>query len=254
MEGIISVLIGITCFFLLPDTPTLSGRWLKPGEIRFLNLIHQATRGSKLGELADAEQDKQPFWQVMRQVIMDGKIYLQVLVYCSNSVPNYALKFTMPQIIRNMGFTSTNAQLLTAPPYLLGAFNAVLVSALGDRFSLRSPFILGPQSFVIIAYSVLFVKAANIEDNVPLCYVMVTIACMGIYPIIPGRKRDPMSTIPLADETQLSIPGASTTSLARRSATLVAHTSSLGSVPFLIMTLQTPTNNVQGTCGGIVGS
>lgn len=86
MEGIISVLIGVTCFFLLPDTPSLSGRWLKPGEIRFLNLIHQATRGSKLGELADAEQDKEPFWQVMRKVILDGKIYLQVLVYCSNSV------------------------------------------------------------------------------------------------------------------------------------------------------------------------
>jgi MFS family permease len=91
----------------------------------------------------------------------------------------------MPQIIRNMGFTSTNAQLLTAPPYLLGAINAVLVSAFADRFSLRSPFILGPQSLVIVAYSVLFVKAADIADNIPLCYAMVTIACMGIYPIIP---------------------------------------------------------------------
>lgn len=188
MEGIVSVLIGISCFFLLPDTPSLSGRWLKPGEIKFLNLIHQATRGSTLGQLADAEQNKQTFWQTFRQVALDGKIYLQVLVYTSNSVPNYAFKFTMPQIIRNMGFTSTNAQLLTAPPYLLGAITAVVVSALGDRFSMRSPFILGPQSLVIVAYSVLFVKAANIADNIPVCYAMVTIACMGIYPIIPGTR------------------------------------------------------------------
>lgn len=126
--------------------------------------------------------------------MLDGKIYLQVLVYASNSVPNYAFKFTMPQIIRNMGFTSTNAQLLTAPPYMLGAFNAVFVSALADRFTIRSPFILGPQTLVIVAYSVLFVKAANIADNIPLCYAMVSIACMGIYPIIPGKFQSPRQT------------------------------------------------------------
>ena len=201
VEGIISVLIGISCFWLLADTPSLSGRWLKPGEIRFLNLIHQATRGSSLGELADKEKNKIPFWQTARQVVLDGKIYLQVLVYASNSVPNYgrsspprimcnkltaiAFKFTMPQIVRNMGFTSTKAQLLTAPPYLLGAINAVLVSALADRFTMRSPFILGPQVLVIVAYSVLFVYAADISNNIPTCYAMVTLACMGIYPIIP---------------------------------------------------------------------
>jgi cyanate permease len=98
-----------------------------------------------------------------------------------------AFKFQLPQIVRNMGFTSTNAQLLTAPPYLLGAINAVFVSWLADRFTLRSPFILGPQMLVVVAYAVLFVKAANIADNIPVCYAMVSLACMGIYPIIPGK-------------------------------------------------------------------
>lgn len=102
----------------------------------------------------------------------------------SNSVPNYALKFTMPQIIRNMGFTSTNAQLLTAPPYMMGAITAVVVAGFADKSSKRFPFILGPQALLIVAYSVLFVKAANIEDNIPLCYVMVVFACMGVYPIM----------------------------------------------------------------------
>jgi MFS family permease len=91
IEGIVSVLIGMSVFYLLPDTPSLSGRWLEPGEIRFLNLIHQATRGSSLGELADAEKKKMTFWETARQVVFDGKIYLQVLVYCSNSVPNYGM-------------------------------------------------------------------------------------------------------------------------------------------------------------------
>lgn len=188
IEGLASVIIGASCFFLLPDTPNLSSRWLKPDEIRFLNLIYQATRGSKRDELAEEGREKKSFakWSVVKQVFTDKHLYLQTFVYWSNAVPNYALKFTMPQIIRNMGFTSTNAQLLTAPPYFLGACNAILVSLLADKFTRRMPFIVSPQSLLIIAYSVLFVKAADIADNVPLCYVMVAVACMGVYPIIPG--------------------------------------------------------------------
>lgn len=188
IEGIASVVIGASCFFLLPDTPSLSSKWLKPEEIRFLNLSYQATRGSKRDELAEEGGNKKSLakWSTVKQVLTDKHLYLQVFVYWSNAIPNYALKFTMPQIIKNMGFTSTNAQLLTAPPYFLGAISAVITSLIADRFTRRMPFIVTPQSFLIIAYSVLFVKAANIAQNVPLCYVMVALACIGVYPIIPG--------------------------------------------------------------------
>jgi nitrate/nitrite transporter NarK len=92
----------------------------------------------------------------------------------------------MPQIIRNMGFTSTRAQLLTAPPYACGAISALVSSLLADRFTWRMPFIVSAQSLLVIAYSILFVKAADIESNVPLCYFSVFLACTGIYPILPG--------------------------------------------------------------------
>jgi MFS family permease len=188
MEGIVSVVIGLLVLVLLPDTPSLSTRWLNPGEIRFLNLIHQATRGSKRDELVrtDNKSVKRRRWGTFIQVISDPKIYLQAIVYMSNSVPNFALKFTMPQIVRNMGFTSTNAQLLTAPPYFAGAFASIFFAAFADRSKYRFPFIIGPQCLAVIGYAVLFVKADKIESNVAVCYVMVVFACMGIYPIIPG--------------------------------------------------------------------
>ncbi|KAK5104619.1 hypothetical protein LTS08_002510 [Lithohypha guttulata] len=186
IEGIVSVIIGAGCFLLLPDTPSLSSRWLKPDEIRFLNLKFQATRGSARDELAEKKPRSTPRGSVVMQVLTDKHLYLQALVFMSNSVPNYGLKFTMPQIIRNMGFTSTNAQLLTAPPYFLGAFSALFCSFLADRFTWRMPFIVSCQSLLLVAYSVLFVKAPKISDNVPLCYVMVAFACMGVYPIIPN--------------------------------------------------------------------
>lgn len=188
IEGIASIAVGIGCFFLLPDAPSLS-RWLQPGEVRFLNLIHQATRGSSRDHLAEKQEKKSIDWHSIRQVLLDGKIYLQAFAYSSNTVPNYGLKFTMPQIIRNMGFTSTNAQLLTAPPYILGALSAIGVSALSDRAKRRAPYILGPQVLLIVAYSVLCAKAPEIANNVATCYTMVIFACVGIYPIIPGKTQ-----------------------------------------------------------------
>lgn len=107
------------------------------------------------------------------------------IIYWSNTVPNNALKFTMPQIIRNMGYTSTHAQLLTIPPYCIGAMSAFGSSFFADRFSWRMPFIVGPQLIVVVAYSVLFNKAADIVKSVPACYFSVCLACLGLYPINP---------------------------------------------------------------------
>lgn len=88
-----------------------------------------------------------------------------------------------------MSFTSTTAQLLTAPPYSLRAISAIGLSALSDRAKRRAPYILGPQVLLIVAYSVLCAKAPQIANNVATCYTMVIFACAGIYPIIAGKPQ-----------------------------------------------------------------
>jgi MFS family permease len=76
LEGILSVAVGIASFFLLPDSPGTAS-WLKPDE---------------------GEKDKKHHWKTLWQVLCDKQLYLQALVFASNSVPNYGLKFTMPQV------------------------------------------------------------------------------------------------------------------------------------------------------------
>jgi hypothetical protein len=48
------------------------------------------------------------------------------------------------------------------------------------------PIIVGGQVLVIIANSIQFVYAADIANNVALCYFCVFMALAGAYPIIPG--------------------------------------------------------------------
>jgi MFS family permease len=115
LEGILSVVVGISCFFLLPDSPGTAS-WLKPDEARFLELMHVSSRGAKFTH--EGEKDKKYHWKTLWQVLCDKQLYLQALVFASNSVPNYGLKFTMPQVSLPPSYYNTHnmAPPLTNPP------------------------------------------------------------------------------------------------------------------------------------------
>lgn len=51
-------------------------------------------------------------WSLLWDIVSDWQFYLMVFNYWSNTVPTYGLKFTMPQIMKNMGFTNSDAQLM----------------------------------------------------------------------------------------------------------------------------------------------
>lgn len=181
--------MAVICYLLLLDSPSLSPGWLTPDEIRFLE-VRQMTKdnhGSSTGGFS---------MRVVWNVLTDWKIYLLIFANWSNAVPNYALKFTMPSIIESMGFKSADAQLLTIPPYAVGAISAYGFSVFADRYSWRMPFILVPQLTLIIAFSILFSKAGDIESNVALCYFGVCLSCFGMYPILPGVNAWNVCNIP----------------------------------------------------------
>lgn len=104
LEGLATVAMGIAVFWLLPDSPEhAAGRWLTHDEARFLRLNHIATRGLKKQPaegISKAEKRKDKI-SILGQVARDWQIYLQAMIFASNAVPNYGLKFTMPQILKN---------------------------------------------------------------------------------------------------------------------------------------------------------
>lgn len=185
IEGIASVIAGVCCFLFLLDTPALSSHWLDDEEIRYLELRQIAHHGvtNQIREI-----EKQRKWGIMKSVFLDWHLYCLIAVYWSNSAPNYGLKFSMPQIIKGMGYTSSNAQLLTIPPYTVGAIASLLSGIYSDRIRWRMPFIVIPLLVVIISYAILFAKSEAIKDNIGVCYFAICLACAGLYPITPGAN------------------------------------------------------------------
>lgn len=92
-------------------------------------------------------------------------------------------KFTLPTITKAMGFSDTNAQLTSAPPYVAAAISAIVFARLSDRFYWRMPFVAIPMIIVAIAYSIIISLNGELEAKRGVAYFAVVLAVVGIYPI-----------------------------------------------------------------------
>ncbi|OJJ34422.1 hypothetical protein ASPWEDRAFT_184914 [Aspergillus wentii DTO 134E9] len=184
LEGIATVCLGVSCFFLLIDSPRLSTKWLDAEEIRFLELQMFIKEGGMMKE--QAKEDGKVRWKDLKMVFMNWRLYLLAYILLCQSACSYGTKFTLPTITKAMGFTNTNAQLMTVPPYVAGALSAVFFSVLSDRFYWRMPFVAAPLILVAIGYGVIISFHGALSENVGGAFFAVILTCMGIYPIHPA--------------------------------------------------------------------
>ncbi|KAK1992160.1 MFS general substrate transporter [Colletotrichum falcatum] len=180
LEGAVTIVAGLAMPFLILDTPE-KAKWLTDDEKRFIDLRLRLS-----GVRSQTQEGDKLSWRLLFQTMTDWKIGLGILLAWANSVPNAAFKFTMPQIIKQLGFPTATAQLLTIPPYFCGGVAAWVTGRMSDKFTWRMPFIAGPMAVLAIALGVLFHYSADVAHNVPAMYVGVVLAQVGIYPLLPG--------------------------------------------------------------------
>lgn len=184
LEGIATVVVGVFLPWVLTDTPDSRPRWLSEEEQDYL--IDRMT-ALNAGETA-ADAGKHLKGSILLTVISDWQYYVLAVIQWSNTVPTYGLKFTLPQIVKNMGFTSSNAQLLSVPPYVAGAISSISFSVLSDKFRRRAYFLVIPQTLLVIAYAILTALSAKSAHYIGPCYFAIVLANIGCYPINPGTS------------------------------------------------------------------
>ncbi|KAL4934072.1 major facilitator superfamily domain-containing protein [Aspergillus undulatus] len=177
LEGLATVVIGAACFFMLIDTPALSKRWLEPDEIQYLELSMFIKQGGRV------EHEEKFKWKDLMMVLTNWRVYMQAWFLFAQSALSYGTKFTLPTITQSMGFSDTNAQLTSAPPYVAAAISAIVFARLSDHFFWRMPFVVIPMLIVIVAYSIIISLKGELADNMGVAYFAVVLAVIGIYPI-----------------------------------------------------------------------
>lgn len=109
------------------------------------------------------------------QAIKDWKIYIHCLICMAGFCPIYSFALFLPTIIKNMGYSANQAQLMSVPPYVIACFFTIFASWLADRVKQRGVFMLGFQLVAILGFSLLVGSSkASIQ------YVGTVFAAIGI--------------------------------------------------------------------------
>jgi hypothetical protein len=119
----------------------------------------------------------------MRQVkaaLLDYKNWMTALVYTGLNAPLASYTSFLPTIVKTLGFTNLQAQLLTIPPYVAACAYLALLCYLSDKIKQRAVFIIMSSATATLGYMFLL-----IGNNVALQYVGACFAAMGLYPLIP---------------------------------------------------------------------
>lgn len=176
LEGIVTVLVGVTLPWTLPDSPATAS-FLQPEEKEFIRLRLEEDSGTSAGRVGTTEGFNMKY---LTSALTEWKIYLAVIIYWGNSISLYGFTYSAPTIIAGLGYKTANAQLLTIPVYVLGVISTIFFSVMADRHQTRWVFIVIPYSIALVGFiGLLSVPHPRLPG---LTYAFLFCIPAGVYP------------------------------------------------------------------------
>ncbi|KAL2784653.1 major facilitator superfamily domain-containing protein [Aspergillus keveii] len=127
LEGLVPVVISFTLYWLLADSPE-NARFLTEDERRFAASRLYTETGYTEQSNSDRIQMK-----YIKAAFADWKTWVAVVCFWSCSIGIYGFTATAPTAIKQLGYTSANAQLMTIPIYTFVVITTIGVATWSDR-------------------------------------------------------------------------------------------------------------------------
>lgn len=186
IEGAPTVAFAPVVYFLLPDSP---------GSARFLTEAQQ-THAVERMQTRDHTKKSHIQWQQFLAGATDYRNIVHTLIHFMCNYSFAGLSNFLPTIVQGMGYSSINAQGLTAPVYLASFLLCVAAAFVSDRWGQRGFIVAGFAGLGTIGYLLL----ATIEDmdKVAVRYFGVWLAVCGIFPALcinVSHRADTLSKI-----------------------------------------------------------
>ncbi|KAK5194178.1 hypothetical protein LTR20_006130 [Exophiala xenobiotica] len=142
LGGASTILVAVVAFWVLPDFPS-NTRWLSPEE-------RAVAEWRLILDAGQVDEDGDPSWSHgVKSTVWDWRVHVFALMGLLVSLAASTNGF-FPSVVKTLGFRRTNTLLLTAGPYLVAVFAAILNSWCSDRFRNCSYFIIWPLVAAII--------------------------------------------------------------------------------------------------------
>ncbi|KAF4237373.1 hypothetical protein CNMCM8980_005563 [Aspergillus fumigatiaffinis] len=176
LEGLLTVAVAFVAPFAIHDFPE-TATFLTEEERRWV--IHKLRSQSGRDTTQDGAVHEESRFRVRYVIdaLTDWQIYVALFMYWGITTPLYGISYFLPSIIKDLGYKSSTAQLLTVPIYIAAAIVAIGAAWLSDRRKQRSPFILFFMSLIAIGFIIVI---ASTGRGVPgVVYFGVFVAVVG---------------------------------------------------------------------------
>ncbi|KAF9029572.1 MFS general substrate transporter [Hymenopellis radicata] len=174
IEAIPTLIMASCILFFLPSFP-FSATFLTPRERAIaqarLNRDHRPTsHGGATG------------WESFKLVITDINSWLFMIVYASFNVGVATVSYFLPTLIKDLGFSSINAQGMTVAPYIVGWFMVFLQAWNSDRTKERGYHVMASTAISFIGYVIL---ATSVQKSVGAAYFALFLVVGGNFSLFP---------------------------------------------------------------------
>uniref|UniRef100_A0A060T1F9 ARAD1C20174p n=1 Tax=Blastobotrys adeninivorans TaxID=409370 RepID=A0A060T1F9_BLAAD len=172
VEGLPTIAVGFLGYFVMVNGPT---------ECRFLSAHEKNIAVARLAKQTGGkvERSHKINFKEVFAAFTDPKALLPMVMYFGINVSFASLPVFMPAIVESLGYTSINAQGLTAPPYLFTTLCVLAAAWISDKYMQRGILIIVLASVSAAGWLIL-----ALCHNNGVKYFAIFLAAGGIFPCV----------------------------------------------------------------------
>jgi len=140
LEAFPAVLLGVACLFVLSDSPE-KAKWLDPREKAWLTNALAAERKDMASRHGSSLRDAFTNW----------RLFTLAFVNFCGIVGSVGIGLWLPQIIKELGLSSTAVGFVAAIPYVVGAVAMTVWARLASNSDNRIPYVVGALVMAAVA-------------------------------------------------------------------------------------------------------
>ena len=169
VEGLLSLSYGILVLLFLPPVPERVSWGFTADEKRLAVIRTQQANNTPGAKIR---------WKEVLPSLKSPMLWVYTVLLTCVQIALTGLSSFLPAIVKSMGYSAVDAQLMTVPVYGVAFVSTLLFTWLSDRTRVRGPWLVFLASVSLVGYILL----TTVKTNNAARYAGLCLAALGMYP------------------------------------------------------------------------
>lgn len=164
IDGVLTQVVGLVAFFYLPVSPANTSGFIfgKKGWFTERERKIAVTRLIR-DDQSKTDQYKTVNWNDIKLTLVDTKLWTHLIITFIGMISITPISTYLPTIIKSYGFSVTDANLLTAPSYLINLTLSIIIARTAEKYGYMAFF----AAFEILWGAIGFLALALVPIDTP---------------------------------------------------------------------------------------